>query len=154
FPFEEKAIDVHEKNIEMLRTGVYNDWTKKSLEKLTELMPGRYAKPEMSIAFLAEIETYTYRSPASQVSAPTTANADTTPGKPDPTTNSTPQPLDRGTVKPGTSQVSAPTTDNANMTPGKPDQITNPTPQPVDNRSPASQVSAPTTGNTNTTPSK
>ena len=135
FPFEEKAINVHEKNIEMLRTGVYNDWTKKSLEKLTELMPGRYAKPEMSIAFLAEIETYAYRSPASQVSAPTTANADTTPGKPDPTTNSTPQPLDRGTVKPGTSpasQVSAPTTGNANTTPSKPDPTTNPTPQPAD----------------------
>src|SRR5579864_3676231 len=145
----------------MLRTGVYNDWTKKSLEKLTELMPGRYAKPEMSIAFLAEIETYAYRSPASQVSAPTTGNANTTPSKPDPTTNPTPQPVDRGTVKPGTlpaSQVSAPTTGNANPTPSKPDPTMNSTPQPVDRgtvkpgTSPASQVSAPTTGNATTTP--
>jgi hypothetical protein len=104
FPFEEKAINVHEKNIEMLRTGVYNDWTKKSLEKLIELMPGRYAKPEMSIAFLAEIETYAYQSPASQVSAPTTGNANMTPGKPDQSTNPTPQPADKGMVKHGTSQ--------------------------------------------------
>ena len=95
----EKAINVHEKNIEMLRTGVYNDWTKKSLEKLTELMPGRYAKPEMSIAFLAEIETYAYRSPASQVSAPTTANADTTPGKPPSVSvRATPPPPNPGVV--------------------------------------------------------
>ncbi|HWC16932.1 MAG TPA: hypothetical protein VG498_07945, partial [Terriglobales bacterium] len=104
FPFEEKAINVHEKNMEMLRTGVFNDWTKKSLERLTELMPGRYAKPEMSIGFLTEIETYAYRSPSSQVSAPTTGNAETTPSKPDQTTNPTPQPTDKGVVKHGTSQ--------------------------------------------------
>jgi len=104
FPFEEKAINVHEKNIEMLRTGVFNDWTKKSLERLTELMPGRYAKPEMSIGFLTEIETYAYRSPSSQVLAPTTGNADTTPGKPDQTTQPTAQPADKGMVKHGTSQ--------------------------------------------------
>ena len=103
FPFEEKAINVHEKNIEMLRNGVFDDWTKKSLEKLAELMPGRYAKPEMSIGFLPEIETYAYRSPASQLAAPTTGNADTTPGKPD-QTQPTPQPADKGMVKHGTSQ--------------------------------------------------
>jgi len=103
FPFEEKAINVHEKNIEMLRTGVFNDWTKKSLDRLTQLMPGRYAKPEMSIGFLTEIETYAYRSPSSQVSAPT-GNADNTPGKPDQTTQPTPQPADKGMVKHGTAQ--------------------------------------------------
>src|SRR5262249_12035562 len=131
FPFEEKAINVHEKNMEMLRTGVFNDWTKKSLERLTELMPGRYAKPEMSIGILTEIETYAYRSPASQVSAPTTGNANTTPGKPDQTTNPTSQPVDNRSPA---SQVSAPTTGNADAAPGKPGQTTNPTPQPADNR--------------------
>jgi hypothetical protein len=104
FPFEEKAIGVHEKNIEMLRAGVFNDWTKKSLERLTELMPGRYAKPEMSIGFLTEIETYAYRSPSSQVPAPTTGNAETTPGKSDQPTQSTPPPADKGMVKHGTLQ--------------------------------------------------
>ena len=103
FPFEEKAINVHEKNMEMLRTGVFNDWTKKSLARLTELMPGRYAKPEMSIGFLTEIETYAYRSPLSPVPAPTTGNADT-PGKSDQPTQPAPQPADKGMVKHGTSQ--------------------------------------------------
>src|SRR4029450_5268547 len=56
FPFEEKAINVHEKNIELLHAGVLNTWTEKSLSKLTELMPGRYAKHEVSSGFLAEIE--------------------------------------------------------------------------------------------------
>jgi tetratricopeptide (TPR) repeat protein len=52
FPFEEKAINVHEKNIELLHAGVFNGWTEKSFSRLTELMPGRYAKHEASSAFL------------------------------------------------------------------------------------------------------
>src|SRR5213079_1763940 len=48
FPFEEKAIKVHEKNMELLHAGVFNPWTEKSLSRLTELMPGRYAKHETS----------------------------------------------------------------------------------------------------------
>ena len=44
FPFEEKAIGVHEKNVELLQAGVFNAWTEKSLGRLVELMPGRYAK--------------------------------------------------------------------------------------------------------------
>src|SRR5262249_3427908 len=56
FPFEEKAINVHEKNMELLHTGVFNSWTEKSLGRLTELMPGRYAKREVSSGFLAEID--------------------------------------------------------------------------------------------------
>jgi len=48
FPFEEKAIGVHEKNMELLRAGVLNEWTENSLSRLTELMPGRYAKHEKS----------------------------------------------------------------------------------------------------------
>jgi tetratricopeptide (TPR) repeat protein len=55
FPFEEKAIGVHEKNMEMLRAGVFNEWTEKSLARLSKLMPGRYAKPEASSAFLSTI---------------------------------------------------------------------------------------------------
>jgi tetratricopeptide (TPR) repeat protein len=57
FPFEEKAIGVHEKNMEMMRAGVLNDWTEKSLVRLAELMPGRYAKHETSSGFLAATET-------------------------------------------------------------------------------------------------
>src|SRR5262249_1725935 len=57
FPFEEKAIKVHEKNMELLHTGVLNTFTEKSLSRLTELMPGRYAKHEMSSGFIAATDT-------------------------------------------------------------------------------------------------
>jgi tetratricopeptide (TPR) repeat protein len=79
FPFEEKAINVHEKNMELLHAGVFNEWTEKSLSRLTELMPGRYAKHEMSSGFLSAIDSYVYRSPVSQASLPTSGDADTTP---------------------------------------------------------------------------
>jgi tetratricopeptide (TPR) repeat protein len=68
FPFEEKAIKVHEKNMELFHAGVFNSWTEKSLSRLTELMPGRYAKHETSSGFLGAIDTYVEGSPASQVS--------------------------------------------------------------------------------------
>jgi tetratricopeptide (TPR) repeat protein len=72
FPFEEKAIDVHEKNLELLRAGVFNAWTEKSLGQLAGLMPGRYAKQELSSGFVGSIDSYAYRSPVLQ-SAPETA---------------------------------------------------------------------------------
>ena len=75
FPFEEKAINVHEKNMELLHAGVFNSWTEKSLSRLTELMPGRYAKHETSSGFLDMIDSYVYRSPVSQVA---TADIDRT----------------------------------------------------------------------------
>jgi tetratricopeptide (TPR) repeat protein len=56
FPFEEKAINVHEKNMELLHAGVFNEWTEKSLSRLTELMPGRYAKHEMSSGVIGVID--------------------------------------------------------------------------------------------------
>jgi tetratricopeptide (TPR) repeat protein len=68
FPFEEKAIKVHEKNMELLHAGVFNSWTEKSLSRLTELMPGRYAKHETSSGFLGTIDSLVTGSPATQVS--------------------------------------------------------------------------------------
>jgi tetratricopeptide (TPR) repeat protein len=56
FPFEEKAINFHEKNIELFHDGIFNSWTEKSFGRLTELMPGRYGKHEMSSGFLGGIE--------------------------------------------------------------------------------------------------
>jgi tetratricopeptide (TPR) repeat protein len=56
FPFEEKAINVHEKNMELLHAGVFNTWTEKSLGRLTELMPARYAKHESSSGFIGAID--------------------------------------------------------------------------------------------------
>jgi len=63
FPFEEKAIHFHEKNLELLRKGVFNTWIEKSLGRLAVMMPGRYAKSEMSSGFLGAIDSYVYRSP-------------------------------------------------------------------------------------------
>src|SRR3989449_3975876 len=74
FPFEEKAINVHEKNMELLHTGVFNSWTEKSLSRLTELMPGRYAKHETSSGFLGAIDSHVEGSPMLQVSNHSTSN--------------------------------------------------------------------------------
>ena len=64
FPFEEKTIEFHEKNRELITSGVYNDWTKRSLDRLAVLVPGRYAKKEISSGFLPAIEVYAYRAPS------------------------------------------------------------------------------------------
>ena len=63
FPFEERAIEVHEDNFELLAAGVYNPWVQKSLDKLAIVMPGRYAKNEISGGFIASIDYYAYRMP-------------------------------------------------------------------------------------------
>jgi outer membrane protein assembly factor BamD (BamD/ComL family) len=63
FPFEEKAIEVHEKNLELMASGIYNPWIEKSLAELAKLMPGRYAKFETSSGWIASIDSYAYRAP-------------------------------------------------------------------------------------------
>jgi tetratricopeptide (TPR) repeat protein len=65
FPFEERAIEVHEANIDvMIAANVYNRWVEQSFARLAELVPGRYAKPEQSMGFLGAIENFTYRHPS------------------------------------------------------------------------------------------
>ena len=78
FPFEEKAINLHEENLELLQAGVFNSWTEDSLGKLAELVPGRYAKDEMSSDYVGTIDRYVYRSPASLIYGPIFESADTT----------------------------------------------------------------------------
>lgn len=63
FPFEEQAIEIHEDNYALVRSGVFNPWVERSLEKLAVLMPGRYAKGEISGGFVGSIDFYAYRSP-------------------------------------------------------------------------------------------
>jgi TolA-binding protein len=75
FPFEEKAIAVHEKNLELLGSGVHNAWIDKSLARLAELSPGRYAKFESSSGPLASIDSYAYRAPALPAPEPAPAPA-------------------------------------------------------------------------------
>jgi hypothetical protein len=48
FPFEEKAIELHETNASRVVDGVYDDWVKRSFAALAELLPARYAKSERS----------------------------------------------------------------------------------------------------------
>jgi tetratricopeptide (TPR) repeat protein len=77
FPFEEKAIKVHEKNLELMSGDrLYNSWIEKSLARLAEMMPGRYAKAEISSGFLGSIDRYAYRSPAAAAAAAAAATAD------------------------------------------------------------------------------
>jgi tetratricopeptide (TPR) repeat protein len=96
FPLEEKAISVHEENMELLHAGVFNEWTERSLDRLTELMPGRYAKNEISVGFLGAIDSYMYRSPLSQASLPTSGDADITPGEQGQTMHPAPMAADNG----------------------------------------------------------
>ena len=63
YPFEEQAIGVHEKNFEMLAGGIHNPWVQQSLDKLVVLMPGRYARNEISSGYLESVSTYSYRMP-------------------------------------------------------------------------------------------
>jgi hypothetical protein len=60
YPFEEKAIDVHESNLKLISRGVYNVWIEKSLQKLAEFMPARYAKPEETSGIVSSLETYIF----------------------------------------------------------------------------------------------
>jgi tetratricopeptide (TPR) repeat protein len=60
YPFEEKAIQIHEKNLDFLKLGVYNSWIDKSLARLAVVMPGRYAKFEESSGFIETIDTVSY----------------------------------------------------------------------------------------------
>ena len=48
FPFEEKAIEVHEVNAQRVGQGIYDLWVKNSFAELSKLRPGRYAKVEKS----------------------------------------------------------------------------------------------------------
>ena len=63
YPFEEQAIEVHEKNFEMLTSGTYNPWVQRSLDKLVTLMPGTYARTEISGGYLESVDSYAYRMP-------------------------------------------------------------------------------------------
>ena len=135
FPFEEKAIKVHEKNMESLHAGVFNAWTEKSLSRLAELMPGRYAKSEMSGGFIVAIDRYVYKSPLALAAIQAASNAATAPGS----TGTTQQ-------SPGNTDA----TTNTGTTPGNPDQTT----QPVSTPNKPEQTTQPTPGNAGTMPSK
>ena len=90
FPFEERALDVHQKNLELMTTGVYNPWIERSLAKLALLMPGRYAKFEASTGPISSIDRYAYRAPSARHALvgdrerDEAAESENPPGTPDP----------------------------------------------------------------------
>lgn len=63
YPFEDKAIEVHRKNLELMPAGIYNDWIDKSLGRLAKLIPVRYAKSESTTGWVQSIDVFRYRSP-------------------------------------------------------------------------------------------
>ena len=75
-PLEEKAVAVHQKNLELMRRGLANTWTQKSLERLAALEPDRYARTEISSGFIGSLERYVYQPPPR---APAAALSPTTP---------------------------------------------------------------------------
>jgi predicted Zn-dependent protease len=46
FPFEEKAIGLHERNARRAAGGLYDEWVRRSYVALAELLPARWARPE------------------------------------------------------------------------------------------------------------
>jgi hypothetical protein len=51
YPFEEKAIAIHETNARLARMDSYDDWVQRSYQALAVLMPGRYDKLETTVSY-------------------------------------------------------------------------------------------------------
>jgi tetratricopeptide (TPR) repeat protein len=60
YPFEEQAIAVHESNLKLIGLGIYNQWIDRSLQKLAEFVPARYARPEQASGIINSLESYTF----------------------------------------------------------------------------------------------
>ena len=76
YPFEEKSIEVHEKNLELMAAGVFNRWIEKSIGELAVVMPGRYAKAESSPGLLRSPRRYSYVAPGVEVEPTTVASTE------------------------------------------------------------------------------
>jgi len=72
-PLDEKSIAVHEKNLELMRRGLNNTWTQKSLQRLAALEPDRYARAEISSGFVGSLDRYVYQPPPRAVAPTPTA---------------------------------------------------------------------------------
>ena len=76
YPFEDRGIEVHEANYELLATGIYNEWVQKSLDRLAALIPARYAKGEISGGFVGSLDVYAYRMPIAPEVTPESVDSD------------------------------------------------------------------------------
>lgn len=55
YPFEEKAIDIHQVNAQRSWSGTYDPWVKRSFDALSRLLPARYNKPEARLEVSRDI---------------------------------------------------------------------------------------------------
>ncbi len=55
FPFEEQAITLHEINMRRSWDGLWDDWIENSFAELGRLMPARFDKPELEVAYVESI---------------------------------------------------------------------------------------------------
>jgi hypothetical protein len=55
FPFEEKALEIHENNTRRAASGLYDKWVKRSYDSLRKLRPIQYAKSEKSVRVVNDI---------------------------------------------------------------------------------------------------
>ena len=56
FPFEEKAIQIHQANAQRTSKGIYDQWVKRSFDELATLLPARYKKVESVLEVSNEIQ--------------------------------------------------------------------------------------------------
>jgi len=82
YPFEEKAITVHESNLELISRGVYNEWIENSLQKLAVFVPVRYAKTEEASAIMGSLETYIFEVEGPPTPAAAVSEAESEPADP------------------------------------------------------------------------
>ncbi|WP_321371805.1 hypothetical protein [uncultured Desulfuromusa sp.] len=60
YPFEERAIEVHQSNLELLSLDVYNQWIEKSLQKLARFIRGAIFKTEEESEIIVSLDSYRY----------------------------------------------------------------------------------------------
>ena len=80
FPFEEKAIKLHEVNAARTKDGTYDEWVKKSFAALAQLNPGRYGKAEIGEQLGATDATGAAATTGAALAASTTNGATGTTG--------------------------------------------------------------------------
>ncbi|NLG76259.1 MAG: hypothetical protein GX535_08470 [Xanthomonadaceae bacterium] len=56
FPFEEKAIELHETNARRASEGLYDEWVQRSFDVLAKLVPARYARSEIGEDYVPSLQ--------------------------------------------------------------------------------------------------
>ncbi|VAW84237.1 TPR domain protein, putative component of TonB system [hydrothermal vent metagenome] len=56
YPFEEKAIEIHLSNTNLITANLYDQWIKSSFSALAKLLPARFGKIEMAEEFILNIQ--------------------------------------------------------------------------------------------------